>query len=152
MDIVSLLILIVTGTIYLLMAINFIIKLRKFKLFGSKYFYIVIPYFICLVYSLYLNFNPIVPPETESGPWVLVASSLFDSLKMIAVAFDRAVIGAYFFTGSPYDFAFGIGYLLSSILALAFASLGIIVGFVISFRVKFLSIFDPQVIFIFEGI
>lgn len=115
----------ITVTVYTLAAINFYIKVRHFKIVGTTYLCVVFAYLVCLGFSLYANLNPVVPPETPLSPWVTIAGSFFDALKMMVLSLDKALLSPYFSAG-PHNLVFGITYVVASILALIFTSISVV--------------------------
>ncbi len=141
MESLIILLLVSMGVVYGLSAIQLTIKVRRFQFVGNTTIYIVLSYLLCLGFALYANYNP-MPIAGEAvviNPLVAFASSFFDALKMLAVAFDRTPINRFFDAG-PMNFAFGIGYVLCSILALIFSSVSVILFVSKSFGAKILNV------------
>lgn len=150
--------LIVLAVIYIPAIINFLVKFLKYKFIGNTYIYAIIAYLVCLAFALSANFNPlpitttsiqiidgvehtVVSTATASvNPFVAIASSLFDALKMLVVAFDRTQISHYYVEGG-YNALFSIGYVLASILGLIFTSLSVVLFFFKSFEAKIKTAF-----------
>ena len=118
--------LILSGVVFSLLIFRYLLYAFKYKYRGNLLIYTVFCFLVCFCYSLYANFFPAVPPEEAGNPLVLAVTSVFDALKMMVVAFDKSTIGAYFFAGDPTKLAFGIGYVVSSILSLALSSMAVI--------------------------
>lgn len=121
------------------MTINFYFKIKKYKIMGSAIITVIVCYLVCLIFAIYANLNPSIPPETSINPWIAVASSLFDALKMIALSIDKASISAYINAGS-YSALFGVGYVLASVFALIFTSISVILATVKTFKAKLQTI------------
>lgn len=125
--------------VYIPLIIGLLIKQKKFNFLGNTYLYVVTSYLVCLCFSLYINYNPIGEAIT-TNPFLIFAVSLFDALKMIALAFDRSLI-APFFESTNVHFIIATGYVVSSILALIFTSISIILFVYKSFKAKLLNTF-----------
>jgi len=122
-------ILIIISAIFNLMTLLlYVIKVAVFKYYGNKYIPIVGAFIVSLGFALFANFYTAAGPSTLH-PMVNVSSSIFDALKMMAVAFDRGPINAYFATGNPYLVTFGVGYIATSVFALIWISFAAIVLF-----------------------
>ena len=135
MEIIIILLLAFMSITYTLIGINFIIKIKKYKIIGSTLICLAFTYLVCLAFSIYANLYPSIAPSVEINPLIAVASSFFDALKMIAISIDKASISAYINAGS-YSAAFGIGYVLTSIFALVFTSISVILLTVKTFKAK----------------
>ncbi len=127
------------GVVFTLIGLNFFIKINKYKIVGSTIIPILAAYVVCLVFSIFANLNPAVPPEVKINPFIAIAGSFFDALKMFAISFDEATISAYVNLG-PYYAAFGIGYVITSIFALTTASISVILFTVSAFKAKVISV------------
>ena len=121
--------------VYGLIGINFFIKIKKYKIIGSTIICILSAYLVCLAFSIFANLKPSIPPSTEINPFIAVASSFFDALKMFAISIDKESISAYISAG-PYYAAFGIGYVITSLLALITTSISIILLTIRTFKAK----------------
>ena len=140
--------------------IHFIRNLKKYDYLGNVYFYIIIAYCLCLMFALYANFRPVSTPSTtislnidgttysgeinqpasSQNGFVIFVSSLFDALKMMAVAFDRSVVNAFVIKGSVYS-VFGIYYAVVSFFALITTSISTILFVSKSFGAKITNFF-----------
>ena len=140
--------------------IHFIRNLKKYDYLGNVYFYIIIAYCLCLMFALYANFRPvstpsttislnidgttysgeIIQPASSQNGFVIFVSSLFDALKMMAVAFDRSVVNAFVNKGSVYS-VFGIYYAVVSFFALITTSITTILFVSKSFGAKITNFF-----------
>ena len=118
-----------------IIAISYFIKIRFFKFFGNKYIPIVLSFLLCFAFALMANYYPAPGEFSKLNPFVIFASSIFDALKMIAVAFERGPINDYFATNNPVLITFGVAYILTSIFALIWISISVIVIFLKSLRV-----------------
>ena len=133
--------LILSGVVFSLLIFRYLLYAFKYKYRGNLLIYTVFCFLVCFCYSLYANFFPAVEPETSGNPLVLVVTSIFDTLKMMVVAFDKTAIGAYFFANDPTKLAFGIGYVVSSIASLALSSMAVILLTVKNFRKNLITFF-----------
>ena len=138
--------------------IFFLYRFFRHGYVGNVYVYIVFTYLFCLALSIFVNLNqmPVDISKTivENGatreiiikgtnvsfdnPFQAIATSFFDSLKMMVVAFDKAPLDAYFAKKGWY-FAFGVIYIISSILALVSTSVSVIIFSIKSFWAKFVN-------------
>ena len=127
-------------TVYTLAAINFSIKIKHFKMIGTTYVCVIFAYLVCLGFSLYVNLNPVIPPETPLSPWVTIAGSFFDALKMMVLSLDKAVLSPFFSSG-PHNLVFGITYVAASALALIFTSVSVVLVTFKMFGAKIATLF-----------
>ena len=107
--------------------VNYFVKVRFFNFYGNKYIPVVGAFILCLGFALFANFNPAAGEGTSLHPLVVVSSSIFDALKMMAVAFERAPINAFLSSSNGLMVAFGIGYIITSVFALIWLSFAAIV-------------------------
>ena len=133
--------LILSGVVFTGLIFRYLLYAFKYKYRGNLLIYTVFCFIVCFCYSLYANFFPAVPPETAGNPLVLAVTSVFDTLKMMVVAFDKSAIGAYFFANDPVKLAFGIGYVVSSIASLALSSMAVILLTVKNFQKSWITFF-----------
>ena len=126
----------------------FAIRFGKYGYVGNVYLYIVSAYLLCFAFSLFVNFNKI--PINEAGeplkynvnfanPFIAIATSAFDALKMMAVAADQTVMGAYF-TQSTMYYVFGVTYYAVCVFSLIATSITVILFFAKSFKAKLLNL------------
>lgn len=140
--------------------IRFGYRLKNYKFIGNVYVYIITAYLICLALSLVVNFNPqeilvektiTVAGESKlysytdtnvsfSNPFEVIVVSLFDALKMMAVAFDRAALKPYQNSANGWYNAFSWIYYISSAFALLATSISVIMFFSKSFIAKLRNI------------
>ena len=73
-----------TVLVYTLAAINFFVKIRRFKIIGTTYLCVVFAYLLCVGFSLYANLNPVVPPET---PAITFATPIATPLSVFTIKF-----------------------------------------------------------------
>lgn len=126
--------LILSGVVFIGLIFRYLLYALKYKYRGNALIYTVFCFIVCYCYSLYANFFPAIPPENPANPIVLIVTSVFDTLKMMVVAFDKNLIGAYFQLNDPMKLAFGIGYVVSSIASLAISSMAVIMMTVRNFK------------------
>lgn len=81
--------LILSGVVFSLLIFRYLLYAFKYKYRGNLLIYTVFCFLVCFCYSLYANFFPAVEPETAGNPLVLAVTSVFDTLKMMVVAFDK---------------------------------------------------------------
>lgn len=158
-------------TIIIILAVSFavlasmlaiiVFRYLRYKFIGSVAAYIAISYLVCLTYALYANFNPmptmvegVLTPAKIGDPWIVVATSLFDALKMMAVAFDKEKIGLFIESEEFINRIFGYGYVTVSATALFCTSLSVIISYAHNFVVRastaFRTIFGKKdIIFLF---
>lgn len=130
-------------------------RLKNYKFIGNVYVYIVTAYLICLALSIVVNLNPIetlvektvtIAGESKvysyketnvsfSNPLEAIGVSLFDALKMMAVAFNKATLEPYNDGAFLYK-AFAWVYYGSSVFALLATSISVIMFFSKSFLAK----------------
>ena len=121
--------------------INFIVKIFGFKFYGSTTLPLVFVFVLCYLFALVPNLYPIKAivdgkPEFESSNIIVsIAVSIFDAIKMFAVSFEREAVLNYFNAGNYYRL-FSIGYVTTSVCALLFASISIIVFTIKTFGAK----------------
>ncbi len=159
MDEVLIVILLCVALITAVILIRLFVKnLAKYKFIGTLYKYIIPAYLLCLLFSLFANFRPIISnitstilidnvPHTivepakavETSGFMLFATSLFDALKMMAVAFDRSIVTSYYNVGGFYK-AFSFGYVAVSVFALLTTSLSAILFFSKSIMAKAINL------------
>lgn len=160
------------------LVIWFIYRFKTYNYIGNVYIYIVSAYLMCLVLSLFVNLNPIhvnstevliingVPTEISSSTtnvsgdnaFSAIAVSIFDALRMMAIAFDKSVIAPYSHQVGEYAAwykAFAIVYNAASLVALLSTSIGVILFFSKSFFAKLRNFFKSlnpkrEVYFIFS--
>ena len=112
--------------------VNFIVKIFGFKFYGSTIIPLIVIFVLCYLFALVPNLHPIegfVDGKPEFGSnyiLVSIAVSIFDAIKMFAISFDKDVIINYYAANGAYRL-FSVGYVLTSISALVFASISIIV-------------------------
>ena len=126
--------LILSGVVFTGLIFRYLLYAFKYKYRGSPLIYTAFCFIVCFCYSLYANFFPAIPPETAGNPLVLAVTSVFDTLKMMVVAFDKSAIGAYFHAEDSTKLLFGIGYVISSIASLAISSMAVILLTVRNFK------------------
>ena len=152
------LLLVLLGIVYIPLITNNLIKIIRFKFIGNTYAYVAVAFLVCLAFSLYVNFNPLPVTVTTIqiidgvehsvitttvktvNPFLAIVASLFDALRMMVVAFDRTVVTAYYNAGG-YNSAFAIGYILSSIFAVLFTSISVVLFTFKSFGAKITNAF-----------
>ena len=146
------------------LVIWFIYRFKTYNYIGNVYIYIVSAYLMCLVLSLFVNLNPIpvnstevliingVPTEISSSTtnvsgdnaFSAIAVSIFDALRMMAIAFDKSVIAPYSHQVGEFASwykAFAIVYSTASLVALLSTSIGVILFFSKSFFAKLRNFF-----------
>jgi len=150
---------IISFIICTLILINFIIKIFGFKFYGSTTIPLVLVFVLCYLFALVPNLYPITfvdgqPQFGSNNVLVSMATSIFDALKMFAVSFEKDAILNYFNAGGYYKL-FSIGYVFTSISALLFASISIIVFTMKTFGAKiktlwFLMVSKRDICYIFS--
>ena len=132
---------IISFIICTLILINFIIKIFGFKFYGSTTIPLVVVFVLCYLFALVPNLYPITaivdgqPEFGSNNVLVSIATSIFDAIKMFAVSFEKDAILNYFNAGGYYEL-FSIGYVFTSVSALLFASISIIVFTMKTFGAK----------------
>ena len=146
---------IITTGIIAWLIIRFLYNLKHYDYLGNVLLYIGIAYALCFVFACYAHFRPaevsketismvingeaatgeIVSPKSGSNPFVVLVSSLFDGLKMMAAAFDRSVVNSFVSEhGARAVFAFY--YVGVSFFALLATSISTILFVFKSFKAK----------------
>lgn len=132
---------IISFIICTLILINFIIKIFGFKFYGSTTIPLVVAFVLCYLFALVPNLYPITaivdgkPVFGSNNVLVSMAVSIFDAIKMFAVSFEKDAILNYFNAGGYYEL-FSIGYVFTSVSALLFASISVIVFTMKTFGAK----------------
>ena len=134
---------------------RFLYRLIHYGYIGNVYLYIIAAYLLCLLMSFIVNYNPIPVNITNDSitvndvattivdtssnipshhPVVHFFSSFFDALRMMALAFDKSVVAAYFNQElSQFEnaacFIFGVVYYAISAFAVATTIIGVIIFF-----------------------
>ena len=132
---------IISFIICTLILINFIIKIFGFKFYGSTTIPLVVVFVLCYLFALVPNLYPIAaivdgkPVFGSNNVLVSMAVSIFDAIKMFAVSFKKDAILNYFNAGGYYEL-FSIGYVFTSVSALLFASISVIVFTMKTFGAK----------------
>lgn len=132
---------IISFVICTLILINFIIKIFGFKFYGSTTIPLVVAFVLCYLFALVPNLYPITaivdgkPVFGSNNVLVSMAVSIFDAIKMFAVSFEKDAILNYFNAGGYYEL-FSIGYVFTSVSALLFASISVIVFTMKTFGAK----------------
>ena len=134
---------------FLYMLLRFIVRLKKYDFIGNIAFYIIVSYLVCLMFALAANFNPIKIEVVDGVKTVIhtfenerqniaaaVAMSLFDALRMMAVAFDQSRIDAYGQSPELMHRVFAYAYALASIFALIFASITTVLSLLKTFKAR----------------
>ena len=149
------------GLAFLYMGIRFGVRLKRYEFIGNVAFYIIVSYLVCLMFALAANLKPISleivdgvakvvdNKETVQQNYVVsIATSMFDALRMMAVAFDRSRIENYINSPEVIHRVFAYGYGAASILALIFASITTVLSFFKTFKARFINrwrmIFHPR--------
>lgn len=127
MQIGSIVLLIITCLINAFILLRYLVKIIKFKIFGNRYIPMGVAFILCIAYAAFANFNPAVG-QSNIHPFVNIGSGIFDAIRMMALAYDRTAIAAYF-DANIYHVLFGVGYVLTSFFALLWTSIAIVVIF-----------------------
>lgn len=169
MDNVWIIILLSVGAFsFIALALRFIVRLKKYDFIGNIAFYIIVSYLICLMFALAANFRPIsieivnnvktVKYDFETANINIpaaIAQSLFDALRMMAVAFDQSRINAYGNSPELAHRCFAYGYALASIFALVFTSITTVLSILKTFKARLTNVWrlrkrDTEIYYIFS--
>ncbi len=133
------------GVLGILLAIV-LVRFAVYKFLGNITLYVIICYAICVVFAMYANYHPqpvevdgvIIQPE-YGDRWTVAATSFFDALKMMAVAFERDKIDAFIKSEEIANRIFGYGYIGASVIALIFTSLTVILAYARNIHAKLMN-------------
>ena len=141
---------IIADVLMLGLFIRFMYRLIRYQYIGNVYLYIGAAFVICLMMSLTVNFNPIPinvtydkisfggtiqtiednTPNVSTHFWLItIFISILDSLRMMALAFDKGVIAAYFNQGDWMYSVFGAVYYVVSAFAIGTTIISVIIFF-----------------------
>ena len=138
---------IVCFSLILFLLVRFLRNWLKFKFMGSSYIYIAACFLICFVYALFSNlFVQSICSEAKASSGnvpLSIATSLFEAIKMMAVAFDKEKI-APFLSGNAISKLFGYGYIIASVSALLFTSISVILSFTKTLGIKSRTFFKTR--------
>ena len=126
----------------------FLFNWIRYRYIGNRFIYLGVSFIICLLFSLYINFN--LPYKNVMVP---VGTSIFDSLKMAVVSIDASKLQPYYSKEFIPNF-FIVQYFVTSIVTLGFLSLTVVLTFIRSFSNSFVSLFrragkDAKIYYIF---
>ena len=135
-NVLLILLFILTGIVVAVLVFRFLRNFFKYDYLGNVYIYVIFAFILCFLYSWYAARHPL----KGDIPKLLIAlvSSIFDALKMIATAFDRTTISAYFDKGG-IDAWFAGFYTFVSFFGLLATSISTILFVLKSFKAKLLN-------------